>query len=88
MFNFGNRAVEKIARVGSLSLVLIVAMGRIEPFLRSRLANRFVGRVGPWGPFAGLVLSAIHRLGSEALFNRVLEELKNKARPKSISWRK
>ncbi|MDE0013810.1 MAG: hypothetical protein OXU36_21895 [Candidatus Poribacteria bacterium] len=84
MFNFRriaiNRVVEKIAELGPLSLVLIVSMGRIEPFLQSRLVNRFAGLAGPLGTFAGFALSAIHRFGSEALFNRVLEELKKQGK--------
>ncbi len=84
MFNFRrisiNRVVEKIAELGPPSLVLIVAMGRIEPFLQSRLVNRFAGLAGPLGTFAGFALSAIHRFGSEALFNRVLEELEKQGK--------
>lgn len=84
MFNFRrisiNRVVEKIAELGPPSLVLIVAMGRIEPFLQSRLVNRFAGLAGPLGTFAGFALSAIHRFGSEALFNKVLEELKKQGK--------
>ena len=79
MFNFRrvsiNRVVEKIAELGTPSLVLLVAMGRIEPFLQSRVLNRFAGLAGPLGTFAGFALSAIYKFGSEALFNRVLEEL-------------
>ena len=41
MFNFRripiNRVVEKIAELGTPSLVLLVAIGRIEPFFQSRL---------------------------------------------------
>ncbi len=84
MFNFGktsiNRVAEKIAESGTLSLVLLVAMGRIEPFLQSRLLNRFAAFAGPLGTFAGFALSAIYRFGSEALFNRVLEELKKQGK--------
>ena len=79
MFNFRripiNRVVEKIAELGTPSLVLLVAMGRIEPFFQSRLLNRFVALAGPLGTFAGFAVSAIYRFGSEGLFNRVLEEL-------------
>ena len=84
MFNFRrisiNRVVEKIAEVGTPSLVLLVAMGRIEPFLQSRLLNRFAALAGPLGSFAGLALSAIYRFGSEALFSKVLEELKKQGK--------
>ena len=84
MFNFRripiNRAVKKIAELGTLSLVLLVAMGRIEPFLQSRLVSRFAVLAGPLGTFAGFALSAIHRFGSEALFNTVLEELKKQGK--------
>ena len=75
-----NRAVEKIAELGTPSLVLLVAMGRIEPFFQSRLLNRFAALAGPLGTFAGFALSAIYRFGSEALFNRVLEELKKQGK--------
>ena len=84
MFNFRrmpiNRAVEKIAELGISSLVLLVAMGKIEPFFQSRLLNRFTALAGPLGPFAGFALSAIYRFGSEVLFNRVLEELKKQGK--------
>ena len=84
MFNFRgistNRVVKKIAELGTSSLVLLVAMGRIEPLLQSRLLNRFAGLAGPLGTFAGFALSAIYRFGSEALFNRVLEELKKQGK--------
>ena len=84
MFNFGripiNRVAEKIAESGTLSLVLLVAMGRIEPFLQSRLLNRFAGLAGPLGTFAGFAVSAIYKFGSEALFHRVLEELKKQGK--------
>lgn len=84
MFNFRrisiNRVVEKIAEVGTPSLVLLVAMGRIEPFLQSRLLNRFAALAGPLGSFAGFALSAIYRFGSEALFSKVLEELKKQGK--------
>ena len=50
MFNFRripiNRVVEKIAELGTPSLVLLVAMGRIEPFFQSRLLNRFAALAG------------------------------------------
>ncbi|MDE0401477.1 MAG: hypothetical protein OXL96_27080 [Candidatus Poribacteria bacterium] len=84
MFNFRgtsiNRVVEKIAELGTSSLVLLLAMGRIEPFLQSRVLNRFSGLAGPLGTFAGFALSAIYRFGSEVLFNRVLEELKKQGK--------
>ena len=84
MFNFRripiDRVVGKIVELGIPSLVLLVAMGRIEPFLQSRLLNRFAGIAGPLGTFAGFALSAIYRFGSEALFNRVLEELKKQGK--------
>ena len=84
MFNFRrisiNRVVEKIAELGISSLVLLVAMGRIEPLFQSRLLNRFTALAGPLGPFAGFALSAIYRFGSEVLFNRVLEELKKQGK--------
>ena len=84
MFNFRGistkRVVEKIAELGTSSLVLLVAMGRIEPLLQSRLLNRFAGLAGPLGTFAGFALSAIYRFGSEVLFNRVLEELKKQGK--------
>ena len=84
MFNFRrmpiNRVVEKIAELGISSLVLLVAMGKIEPFFQSRLLNRFAALAGPLGSFAGFALSAIYRFGSEALFNRVLEELKKQGK--------
>lgn len=80
MFNFRkisiNRVVEKIVELGTPSLVLIVAMGRIGPLFQSRLLNKF----GPLGTFAGFVVSAIHRFGSEALFNTVLEQLKKQGK--------
>ena len=60
MFNFRripiNRVVEKIAELGTSSLVLLVAMGRIEPFFQSRLLNRFAALAGPLGTFAGFAL--------------------------------
>ena len=84
MFNFRrmpiNRVVEKIAELGISSLVLLVAMGKIEPFFQSRLLNRFATLPGPWGAFAGFALSAIYKFGSEVLFNRVLEELKKQGK--------
>ena len=84
MFNFRgisiNRVVEKIAKLGTPSLELIVAIGRIEPLFQSRLLNRISALAGPLGTFAGLVLSAIHRFGSEALFNAVLEKLKKQGK--------
>ena len=84
MFNFRrisiNRVVEKIAELGTLSLVLLVAMERIEPFFKSRLLNRFAALAGPLGIFAGFALSAIYRFGSEVLFNKVLEELKKQGK--------
>ena len=84
MFNFRgisiNRVVKKIAELGTPSLVLLVAMGRVEPFLQSRLLNRFAGLAGPLVTFAGFALSAIYRFGSEVLFNKVLEELKKQGK--------
>ena len=84
MFNFRripiNRVVEKIAELGTPSLVLLVAMGRIEPFFQSRLLNRFAALAGPLGTFAGFALSAIYKFGSEVLFNKVLEELKKQGK--------
>ena len=83
MFNFRrisiNRVVEKISELGPSSLVLLVAMGRIEPFFQSRLLNRFAA-AGPLGTFAGFALSAIYRFGSEVLFNKVLEQLKKQGK--------
>ena len=84
MFNFGkisiNRVVEKIAELGTPSLVLLVAMGRIEPLFQSRFLNRFSALAGPLRTFAGFALSAIYRFGSEELFNRVLENLKKQGK--------
>ena len=84
MFNFRripiNRVVEKIVELGTSSLVLLVAMGRIEPFLQSRLLNRLATLAGPLGTFAGFALSAIYKFGSETLFNKVLEELKRQGK--------
>ena len=84
MFNFReisiNRVGKKIAELGTPSLVLLVAMGRVEPFLQSRLLNRFAGVAGPLVTFAGFALSAIYRFGSEVLFNKVLEELKKQGK--------
>ena len=84
MFNFRgisiNRVGKKIAELGTPSLVLLVAMGRVEPFLQSRLLNRFSGLAGPLVTFAGFALSAIYRFGSEVLFNKVLEELKKQGK--------
>ena len=52
MFNFRgisiNRVGKKIAELGTPSLVLLVAMGRVEPFLQSRLLNRFSGLLDLW----------------------------------------
>ena len=80
MFNFRrisiNRVVARIVELGTPSLVLIVAMGRIGPLFQSRLLNKF----GPLGTFAGFVVSAIHKFGSEALFNTVLEQLKKRGK--------
>ena len=84
MFNFRripiNRVVKKIAELGTPSLVLLVAMGRIEPFFQSKLLNRFARLSGSLGTFAGFALSAIYKFGSEALFNTVLEELKKQGK--------
>lgn len=84
MFNFRripiNRVVKKIAELGTPSLVLLVALGKMEPFFQSRLLNRFSGLAGPLGTFAGFALSAIYRFGSEVLFNSVLEELKKQGK--------
>ena len=84
MFNFRrtsiNRVVERITELGTSSLVLIVAIGRIGPLFQSRLLNKFSGLAGPWGTFAGFVVSAIHKFGSEALFNTVLEQLKKRGK--------
>ena len=84
MFNFRripiNRVVEKIVELGTSSLVLLVAMGRIEPFLQSRLLNRFAAFAGPLGAFAGFALSAIYKFGSETLFNSVLDLLKQQGK--------
>ncbi len=80
MFNFRrisiNRVVARIVELGTPSLVLIVAMGRIGPLFQSRLLNKF----GPLGTFAGFVVSAIHKFGSEALFNTVIEQLKKRGK--------
>ena len=62
--------------------MLLVAMGRIEPFFQSRLLNRFAALAGPLGTFAGFALSAIYKFGSEVIFNRVLEELKKQGKTK------
>jgi len=84
MFNFRkipvNRVVRKIAELGIPSLVLLVAMERIEPFFQSRLLNRLTGLAGPLGTFVGFALSAIYKFGSETLFNSVLEELKKQGK--------
>ena len=84
MFNFRkisiNRVVEKIAGLGTPSLVLLVAMERIEPFFQSRFLNRVSALAGPLGTFAAFALSAIYRFGSEELFNRVLENLKKQGK--------
>ena len=84
MFNFRgisiNRVTKKIAELGTPSLVLLVAMGRVEPFLQSRVLNRFAGLAAPLVTFAGFALSAIYRFGSEVLFNKVLEELKKQGK--------
>ncbi len=84
MFNFRrisiNRIVEKIAELGTPSLVLIVVMGGIDPLFQTRLLNRFAALAGPLGRVAGFALSAIHRFGSEALCNKVLEELKKQGK--------
>ena len=80
MFNFHkisiNRVVKKIIELGTPSLVLIVAIGRIGPLFQSRLLNKF----GPLGTFAGFVVSAIHKFGSEVLFNTVLDQLKEQGK--------
>ena len=80
MFNFRkisiNRVVKKIIELGTPSLVLIVAIGRIGPLFQSRLLNKF----GPLGTFAGFVVSAIHKFGSEVLFNTVLDQLKEQGK--------
>ena len=84
MFNFRgisiNRVVERITELGTPSLVLIVAIGRMGPLFQSRLLNRFSALAGPLGTFAGFVLSAIHKFGSDALFNTVLEKLKKQGK--------
>ena len=84
MFNFRrisiNRVVEKIAELGTPALVLIVATGRIGPIFQFRLLSRFSALAGPLGTFAGFVVSAIHKFGSEALFNTVLEKLKKQGK--------
>ena len=81
MFNFRkisiDRVVGKITELGTLSLVLIVAIGRIGPLIQFRLLSRFTG---PLGTFVGFVLSAIHKFGSEKLFNTVLEKLKKQGK--------
>ena len=81
MFNFRRipieRAVGKITELGTLSIVLIVAIGRIGPLFQSKLLTKFTG---PLGVFAGFVISAIHKFGSEALFNTVLDQLKKQGK--------
>lgn len=75
-----NRTVEKIAELGVPALVLIVAIERIGPFFQSRLLNRFAALAGPFGTFAGFVVSAIYKFGSEVLFNSVVEDLKKQGK--------
>ncbi len=81
MFNFRkisiDRVVEKITELGTLSIVLIVAIGRIGPLFQYRLLTKFTG---PLGAFAGFVLSAIHKFGTEKLFNTVLDQLKKQGK--------
>ena len=81
MFNFRkisiDRVVGKITELGTLSLVLIVAIGRIGPLFQTRLLTKFTG---PLGVFAGFVIAAIHKFGTEKLFNTVLDQLKKQGK--------
>ncbi len=81
MFNFRkiniDRVVGKITELGTPSIVLIVAIGRIGPLFQTRLLTKFSG---PLVKFAGCVVAAIHKFGSEALFNTVLDQLKKQGK--------
>ena len=81
MFSFRGisikRAVDRIIDLGTPAIVLIVAIGRIGPLFQSRLLNKFSG---PLVTFVGLVIAAIHKFGSEALFHKVLEALKKQGK--------